>query len=111
MADTFKILGQVAPGATTETDLYVVPAETSTVISSIFVCERGGGTPTFRIAVRPKSQVVGNEHYLYYGTALTANQTLGVVAGITLGAGDCIMVYASTADTSFSVFGSETKRS
>ncbi len=50
MANTYKILGQVSPSATTETDLYTVPAATSTVCSSISICNRGSSSTTFRIS-------------------------------------------------------------
>ena len=110
MADTIKVLGQANPGATTETDLYTVPANTSTTVSSIIVCETAGGTPTFRVAVRPVGLVVETKHYVFYDRALTANQTFVLTAGITLGQGDIIMVYASDANVAFSVFGVETTR-
>lgn len=110
MADIIKVLGQSNPAATTDTDIYVVPDGTSTVVSSIVICELNGGTPTFRIAVRPKGLAIANKHYLFYNRPLTANQTVVFTGGITLSQGDIIMVRASDVNVAFSVFGVETAR-
>lgn len=110
MADTIKILGQLNPTAATDEDLYVVPASTSTVISSITICETGGGNPTVRLAMRPKGGTVLTSHYVVFDKTLAANQFLVINGGFTLGQGDVIMVRASTGATAFSAFGVETTR-
>ena len=53
MATTRKVLGQAAPAADTNTDLYTVPASTSTVTSTLTVCKPYdlGDVP---VAVRPQ---------------------------------------------------------
>lgn len=107
MANTFKVLGQSAPAATTDTTLYTVPTNTYTTVSTLNVCNRGSAA-TFRVAVRPLGRALANEHYLYYDTALGANASLNVTIGMTLASGTVITVYASTGDTSFNLFGVET---
>lgn len=107
MATAYKVLGQSAPAATTDTTLYTVPASTQTVVSTITVCNRGGSTGTFRIAVRPDGAAISNSHYVYYDAELAANTTVAFTIGMTIDASDVITVRASTADFSFSAFGSE----
>jgi hypothetical protein len=106
MPDTAKILGQQAPSATTETALYTVPASRSAIISSIFVCNRGAAA-TFRVSIDQAGGGTANKDYLYYDTALPANDTLLITAGITMAATDVLNVYASSANLSFSAFGVE----
>ena len=108
MADTLKVLGQLAPDATTDTDLYTVPENTVTTVSSIAACHRSGGALTIRVAVRPMGATVANEHYIYYGKSVAANDTEFIIIGITLSDSDVISVYASSGDMSFSIFGVET---
>ena len=108
MADTLKVLGQLAPDATTDTDLYTVPENTVTTVSSIAACNRSGGALTIRVAVRPMGATVANEHYIYYGKSVAANDTEFIIIGITLRDSDVISVYASSGDMSFSIFGVET---
>jgi hypothetical protein len=108
MADNLKVLGQLAPSATTDTDLYTVPENTQTTVSSVAAVNRSGGALTFRVAVRPKGAAVENKHYIYYGKSVSANDTVFIIIGITLSDDDVISVYASSGDMSFSIFGVET---
>lgn len=107
MATNYKVLGQVAPLATTATALYTVPSATEAVVSSIVVCERGGSQATFRLMVRPDGATLSNEHYLVYNATVAANDTIILTIGITMNSTDILEVYASSADLSFQAYGSE----
>lgn len=107
MATTYKVLGQVAPSATTATTAYTVPSSTQAVVSTIAVCNRGATSATYRIAIRPDGAALANEHYIAYDTAITANNSTMITIGVTLGDTDVVTVYASNANMSFSLFGSE----
>ena len=107
MALTYKVLGQLAPAATTVTTLYTVPASTETVVSTLVVTERAGGTPTFRLIVAVAGAGLSNIQYLAYDTALTANETKLYKIGLTLAATDVVKVYASDANVTFQLYGSE----
>ena len=104
---TYKILGQSAPAATTETALYTVPASTETIISSIIICNRGTASGTYRIYVAANGTAVANNQYLVYDATIQAKETVTLTLGVTLDATDVLRVYASSADMSFNAFGSE----
>ena len=107
MATNYKVLGQSAPSAVTNTTLYTVPAATETVISTLFVCNRGSTAATYRIAVRPDGATLANEHYIAYDAVILGNDSVAITVGTTLDATDVVTVYASTANLSFNAFGSE----
>ena len=107
MPTTYKVLGQVAPSATTATTLDTIPSATQAVVSTIVVCNRAATSATYRIAIRPAGATLANEHYIAYDSTVAANDSTMLTIGITLGATDVITVYASTANLSFSAFGSE----
>jgi hypothetical protein len=107
MPTIYKVLGQSAPSATTNTNLYTVPAATSVVVSTIVVANRVGTSATYRIAIRPAGATVANQHYIAYDVGVSGGDSTTITLGITLAATDIITVYASTANLSFSVFGSE----
>jgi len=107
MAATYKVLGQSAPSATTDTDVYTVPSATSTVVSTITVCNRSASAVTYRIAVRPTGAAIANQHYIAYDVSLAANDTTALTLGISLATTDVVTVYASTANLTFNIFGSE----
>lgn len=106
MAQTLKVLGQSAPGATTETDLYTVPAATTAAVSSIVVCNRSTSA-TFRISISVTGSATANKDYIYYDQTVPANDTFIATIGATVGATDKIRVYASSANLSFSAYGAE----
>ena len=105
MADTLKVLGQVAPPAATMTDLYTAPCQV--VVSSIIVCNRGFSDTTFRLAVSPGGASIEDKHYLYYDTRIPSGETLAAQIGVTLSAGDKLRVRAVNNMLSFSAFGIE----
>ena len=105
--NTYKILGQNSPSTTTETVLYTVPAATSTVCSSISICNRGGTQTTFRVSISQGGGATANKDYLYYDVTLAGNDTFIATIGVTLAATDKVKVYASSANFSFSLYGSE----
>ena len=106
MANTYKVLGQSSPAATTLTSLYTVPAATSAVTSTLTVCNYGVST-TVRVAVRPAGAGIANQHYIIYETAVNANDTLFFTIGLSLATTDVVSVYAGTATVSFNLYGTE----
>lgn len=107
MAEVIKVLGQAIPAATTLTALYTVPALTSTVVSTITVCNQGVAT-TFRISVAVAGAADTPKQYLCFDVALAAAEVRAFTLGMTLGAADVVRVYAGTATVSFNAFGAET---
>lgn len=107
MPTTYKVLAQAAPSATTNTDIYTVPAGTQTVISTIVVANRSTSAVTYRIAVRPNAEALATKHYVAYDVTVGASDSTTITLGITVDAADVITVYAASADLSFNIFGSE----
>ena len=107
MAITYKVLAQSAPSATTNTDVYTVGAGKQAIISTISVCNRSASSATYRIAIRPDGATIANQHYIVYDGTVPANDTINLTIGITVDASDVITVYASSANLSFNLFGSE----
>lgn len=107
MPNVYKILGQNSPSATTETVLYTVPASTSTVCSSLSICNRGGTQTTFRVSISQGGGATANKDYLYYDVTLAGNDTFIATIGVTLATTDVIRVYSGNGSLSFQVWGTE----
>ncbi len=107
MAYSYKVLGQSAPSATTNTDVYTVGSGKQAIVSTITVANRSATPRSYRIAIRPAGATIANQHYLAYDIAIAANDTTALTLGITLTATDVVTVYASSADLSFGFYGSE----
>lgn len=107
MATTYKVLGQVCPPAANLVTLYSVPQGNSAVISTLNVCNQNSSSSAFRIAVRPANASITAAHYLAYDTPVPGADSIALTIGVTLAATDVISVYASTANVSFNLFGTE----
>ena len=118
MTTTYKVLAQTGSSgstgngsatltATTNTNLYTVPASTSTVVSTIVICNQASTSATYRIAVRPAGAAIAVQHYIVYGATVAASDSTALTLGLTLATTDIVTVYASASTLSFTLFGSE----
>lgn len=107
MPQTYKVLGQSNPSATTLTTLYTVPAATSAVCSSISICNIGTTSTTYRIAIRPAGATIANQHYIAYDATIPPSDSLFLTLGISIATTDVVSIYAGNANLSFSLFGVE----
>lgn len=107
MANTYKVLAQSNPAATTNTDIYTVGAGTSAVVSTIVIANLAASDATFRIAIRPAGATIANKHYIAYNVTVGASDSTTLTLGITLAATDVVTVYGSTSNLAFNIFGSE----
>lgn len=105
--NTYKVLGQSAPASNTATDLYVVPAETEAIISTLSVCNRGSSAGTYRVSVRPEGASQSDQHYIAFDTSCSAKDSIMLTLGISMSATDVLTVSASTNDFTFNAFGVE----
>lgn len=108
MAESIKVLGQRTDADTAQHDLYTVPASTSTVSSSIVVCNYTGSASTFRITVAPAGAADAAAHRQYWDIPIPANDTFVATIGITLATTDVVRVTAGTASAlAFTLYGTE----
>lgn len=104
----YKVLGRKAAAATTAEELYATPASSAAVVSTIVIANRATSAKTYRLAVKPATgTTLATEHYLAYDVSIAANDSVALTLGITLAAGNVIVTYASSADLTFTAFGSE----
>jgi hypothetical protein len=107
MPKSYKVLGRSAPGATTSTTIYTVPSQTEAVISTIMIANRSNTAASYRIAIVPSGETLGNSHYIAYDVTIGALDSTALTLGLALGSGNALIVYASNANLTFSAFGSE----
>lgn len=101
----YVILGQLAPAATTLSDLVTISTGQSAFCTSLLVTNRDAAATTFRVAVRRSGNTISNEHYIYYDLPINGNDTFESTVGITLNGTDVVTVYAGSANLSFNLFG------
>lgn len=98
------ILGQAAPAAATNTTVYTVPALT-TAVTTISVSNRGGAPVAVNIAIASAATPTNSE-YIEFQAVIDSYDVLER-AGVVANAGERFVVYATTADTSVTIYGYE----
>ena len=110
MANTYKRLGAIYPSANSQTNVYVVPAATQAVISTIAICNQGANSTTYSLALMPSSifaSPAGAAHFLVKNATLSGSDTIFLTVGLTANAGMVLAANTPNSNISFSAFGSE----
>lgn len=97
-------LGSAALAANTDTTVYTVPASTVATIN-VAIVNRGSESATVNVAIAPAG-TPANADYIEYGVTIPAKGVLERTA-IVAGAGEHVVVRASTANCSVRVHGFE----
>lgn len=112
MAILYKQLGAAAGSGTigTAAQLYAASgvASTSTVLSSIVICNAGSSSRTFSIGVNTATATFAAGKYVVYQAVITANDTISLTLGVVLDpTARYLNVSSSSADVNFSAYGVE----
>jgi hypothetical protein len=108
MTTNYKILGQTAPNAGSETLNYTVPSATSTLIKTINVTNTSGTADTYNIAlVTAAASTATSAQFIAYQNSIPGNSTVTIKAGYTLATGNGIRVTSTNGTLTFSTFGAE----
>jgi len=103
MGTRYVILGQAAPAATTETELFTVGAS-EWVEFYIYYCEEGNAAAMIRISISAAGGATASKDYIRYNYPLSAYGA-DEVGPLYAQGGYEINVYASTADCNFTATG------
>ena len=110
MPNAYKRLGAINPSANTQTNVYVIPAATEAVISTITICNQSSVNASYSLALMPSSifsSPAGAAHFLVRNAALSGSDTIFLTVGLTGNAGSVLVANTPNANISFSAFGSE----
>ena len=110
MAQTYKRLGAINPSANTQTNVYVVPASTEAVISTIAICNQDSTNVSYSLIVMPPGAYAANSaaaNFVIRGAVVPAADSIILTIGLTANAGTVIAANTNNPNVSFSIFGSE----
>lgn len=113
MPTAYKILGQTLPTANVLSNVYVVPAATSTILNTITICNQSASNANVEIIIRPINEALANKHFILENVLLPRADTLIFSPGITLNANvivavnNAVVTGETAANVSFNVYGVE----
>ena len=114
MPNSYKILGQIYPSTNTVTNVYVTPAATSAIVSTIYITNQDSANANVDIIVRPVNEALANKHYVLRSQRIEQADTLILNLNVTMNssvilAGNVSIRAGETkaANVSFNAFGVE----
>ena len=110
MPQIYKRLGAINPTANTQTNVYIVPAATEAVISTIAICNQSTSNVSYSIILSPSSTFsnpAAAQDFLVRGATVPAADTIFLTVGLTANAGSIISANTNNTNVSFALFGSE----
>ena len=110
MPQNFKRLGAINPSANTQTNVYVVPAATEAVISTITICNQAVTNASYSLIVMDSSEFASpapTSSFVVRGAVVPATDSIILTLGITANAGSIIAANTNSPNISFIAFGSE----
>lgn len=112
MPVAYKQLGAAAGNGTIATgaQLYAASATagTSTVISSIVICNTSSSSATYTIAVNTATATYANGRYVVFQATIAGNDTVALTLGLVLDPTNRFLNVSSSANTvNFSAYGAE----
>ena len=112
MPTVYKQLGAAAGNGTigTAANLYSASATagTSTVVSSIVICNTSSSAATYRIAINTASATFAAGRYIVFEASIAGNDTVALTLGVVLDPTNRFLnVSSSSTAVNFSVYGAE----
>lgn len=112
MPQAYKQLGAAAGNGVigTAANLYAASgtASTSSVVSSIVVCNTSSSSATYTIAINTASATYATGRYVVYQATIAGNDTVALTLGLVLDPTNRYLNVSSSANTvNFSVYGVE----
>jgi hypothetical protein len=87
--------------------LYTVPDNRTAVASTLHISNYGSANTTYRVAVQKYGETLGSQHILAFDHPITQTSSESLSIGLTLSAGDRVIVQSDVDKITFQLFGSE----
>lgn len=108
MPINYKVLAQVHPSSSSETNLYTVPASTQAIVSTMTITNVTASPANARVYARIAGAATGHVNAILYDVPVAGNSVAAFTLGLTLAATDIVTVKTSGGATlTFQLFGSE----
>ena len=107
MAQTYEILGQLAPSANTLTNVFVTGASSSAIVGTITLHNFSDANASYSLVVRPINEALANKHFIIRGGILPAREMISITGAVTMNANAILAANTSGGSVSFNAYGVE----
>jgi len=107
MPTTYEILGQISPAANTLTNVYVTPASTNAIVSTITIHNHIDANASYSLFVRPINEAANDKHFIIRGGVIPTRELISITGAVTMN-GDCILACnTSKSGITFNAYGAK----
>ncbi len=104
----YGVAGQVKPVGGLDAGIYTAPALKAFVASTLVVCnQHETEADSFWIQIVKSGETPNDAGYIYFNHPLAQRESKQITIGLTLAAGDAILVKSTSGYISFNLFGAE----
>ncbi len=107
MAQTYEILGQLAPSADTLTNVFVTGASSSAIVGTITIHNFSDANASYSLVVRPINETLANKHFIIRGGILPAREMISITGAVTMNASAILAANTNGGSVSFNAYGVE----
>ena len=110
MPNAYKRLGAINPSANTQTNVYVIPAATQSVISTITICNQSSSNVSDSLISMTSGEFSSPapvKTFIVRGATVPAADTIVLTLGLTMNAGSILSANTNSGNVSILAFGSE----
>jgi hypothetical protein len=110
MPQSFKRLGAINPTANTQTNVYVIPAATEAVISTVTICNQSASNVSYSLIAMTAGEFTSpapTKTFIVRGATVPAADTIVLTLGLTMNAGSILSANTNNSNVSIIAFGSE----
>ena len=107
MAQTYEILGQLAPSANTLTNVFVTGASSSAIVGTITLHNFSDANASYSLVVRPINETLANKHFIIRGGILPAREMISITGAVTMNANAILAANTNGGSVSFNAYGVE----
>ena len=107
MAQTYEILGQLAPSANTLTNVFVTGASSSAIVGTITLHNFSDANASYSLVVRPINETLATKHFIIRGGILPAREMISITGAVTMNANAILAANTSGGSVSFNAYGVE----
>ena len=107
MAQTYEILGQLAPSANTLTNVFVTGASSSAIVGTITLHNFSDANASYSLVVRPINETLANKHFIIRGGILPAREMISITGAVTMNTNAILAANTSGGSVSFNAYGVE----
>lgn len=107
MAQSYEILGQLAPSANTLTNVFVTGASSSAIVGTITLHNFSDANASYSLIVRPINETLANKHFIIRGGVLPAREMISITGAVTMNANAILAANTSGGSVSFNAYGVE----